>query len=283
MSTAFLRAAHVVIDDAPPVLDDRMSLLFLPFYQRQYLAGFGQFSNPWTNRLRRRSDPFNTMRAHIVVRARYAEDALETARRQGAERYVVLAAGLDTFAWRQPAARVRVLEIDHPATQGWKRRLLGRSGLATPDDVEFLPINFEHLSLRDVWHPGPGVDFISWLGVTYYLSREATAGTLAALAALTPARSQLVFDFWTKPTPLEQGLPLLLGTRIAVALLREPMQSFYTLEEIRALAASTGWTIREVMTPADQNERYLSGRTDRLGVPSFSYLVRLENSGALAA
>ena len=278
LSTAFLRAAHLCIDNAPPVLDDPVSLKLLPEYQRRYLIGLSRLSNPWLNRLRSPSDPFNTMRAHIVVRARYAEDILQAAQRDGAGRYVILAAGLDTFAWRQGRKTIDVLEIDHPATQAWKQELVTRSRLKAPRNLSFLPINFESQSLADIWLPSKTPDFISWLGVTYYLTGGAIRETLKTLARVTQPGSQIVFDFWGKARPGEMSTPLLLGTRLSVALLREPMHSFFDADDIEALAEETGWRIHEIATPAAQNAEYLTQRKDRLKVPSFTYLAHLENA-----
>ena len=278
LSTAFLRAAHLCIDDAPPVLDDPVSLKLLPDYQRLYLAGLSRLSSPWLNRLRQTSDPFHAMRTHVVVRARYAEDRLRAAQQAGADRYVILAAGLDTFAWRQGRKTIDVLEIDHPATQAWKQELVAGSGLKTPRDLSFLPINFESQSLDDIWRPGKSPDFISWLGVTYYLTGEAIRETLKTLARVTQPGSQIVFDFWGKARLGEMSMPLLLGTRLSVALLREPMHSFFSAEEIEALANETGWRVREIATPAAQNAEYLAQRKDRLKVPSFAFLAHLENA-----
>lgn len=278
LSTAFLRAAHLCIDNAPPVLDDPVSLKLLPEYQRRYLIGLSRLSNPWLNRLRSPSDPFNTMRAHIVVRARYAEDILQAAQRDGAGRYVILAAGLDTFAWRQGRKTIDVLEIDHPATQAWKQELVTRSRLKAPQNLSFLPIDFESQSLDDIWQPDRSPDFISWLGVTYYLTGEAIRETLKTLARVTQPGSRIVFDFWGKARLGETSTPLLLGTRLSVALLREPMHSFFDANDIEALAEETGWRIHEIVTPAAQNAQYLAQRKDRLKVPSFAFLAHLENA-----
>lgn len=278
LSTAFLRAAHLCIDDRPPVLDDPVSLKLLPDYQRRYLMGLSRLSSPWLNRLRRTSDPFNAMRAHVVVRARYAEDMLRIAQRDGAGRYVILAAGLDTFAWRQGRKKIDVLEIDHPATQAWKQELIARSKLGTPRHLSCLPINFERQSLEEIWRPDKTPDYISWLGVTYYLTGDAIRETLKTLARVTQPGSQIVFDFWGRARLGEVSTPLLLGTRLSVALLREPMHSFFDIGEIEALAEETGWRIRDIVTPAEQNAQYLARRKDRLKVPSFAFLAHLENA-----
>jgi len=278
LSTAFLRAAHLAVDDDPPVLNDPVSLKLLPDYQRRYLMGLSRLSSPLLNRLRSPSDPFNTMRAHIVVRARYAEDMLRAAQRDGARRYIILAAGLDTFAWRQGRKKIDVLEIDHPATQAWKQELVARSKLRDPRNLSFLPINFESQSLADIWRPRDTPDFISWLGVTYYLTGDAIRETLKTLARVTQPGSRIVFDFWGKARLGEMNTPLLLGTRLSVALLREPMHSFFDTNEVKALAEETGWRVREIVMPAAQNAEYLAQRKDRLKVPSFTYLAHLENA-----
>jgi len=278
LSTAFLRAAHLCVDDSPPVLDDPVSLKLLPDYQRRYLIGLSRLSSPLLNRLRRTSDPFNAMRAHVVVRARYAEDMLRIAQRDGARRYVILAAGLDTFAWRQGRKKIDVQEIDHPATQAWKQELVVRSRLKVPRNLSFLPINFESQSLEDIWRPSDSADYISWLGVTYYLTSDAIRETLKTLARVTQPGSQIVFDFWGRARLGEVSTPLLLGTRLSVALLREPMHSFFDIGEIEALAEETGWRVRDIVTPAEQNAQYLARRKDRLKVPSFAFLAHLENA-----
>jgi len=218
------------------------------------------------------------MRAHVVVRARYAEDMLRIAQRDGARRYVILAAGLDTFAWRQGRKKIDVQEIDHPATQAWKQELVVRSRLKVPRNLSFLPINFESQSLEDIWRPSDSADYISWLGVTYYLTSDAIRETLKTLARVTQPGSQIVFDFWGRARLGEVSTPLLLGTRLSVALLREPMHSFFDIGEIEALAEETGWRVRDIVTPAEQNAQYLARRKDRLKVPSFAFLAHLENA-----
>ena len=191
---------------------------------------------------------------------------------------MILAAGLDTFAWRQGRKKNDVLEIDHPATQAWKQELIARSKLGTPRHLSCLPINFERQSLEEIWRPDKTPDYISWLGVTYYLTSDAIRETLKTLARVTQPGSQIVFDFWGRARLGEVSTPLLLGTRLSVALLREPMHSFFDIGEIEALAEETGWQIRDIVTPAAQNAQYLAQRKDRLKVPSFAFLAHLENA-----
>jgi methyltransferase (TIGR00027 family) len=109
------------------------------------------------------------MRAHLVARSRYAEDALATAVNRGVRQYVLLGAGLDTFAYRNPYPGLRVFEIDHPATQQWKRGLLARNGIPIPPSLTSVPVDFEQQSLeRELISAGfdrAAPAFFSWLGV----------------------------------------------------------------------------------------------------------------------
>ncbi|MEZ5556926.1 MAG: class I SAM-dependent methyltransferase [Pseudomonadales bacterium] len=279
-ATAFLRAAHLQIDDPPAVCDDPVAAHLLPLYQRRALSRMGALSRGWARRYRPPGDAFAAMRAQVVVRTRYAEDTLAAARtgdgsHQPAQRYSVLAAGLDTFALRQSAPQIDVLEIDHPATQRWKRQLLHERGLPEPDTLTFVPVDFERDRLDEHWPACTGPEVISWLGVSYYLSRDAIHATLSSLSRCTPAGSRLVLDFWEEPPPHEAGSLLLWGTRIAVALQQEPMRSFFRPGAMAALAGESGWQVAEHLSPAEQNRRYLAQRRDRLRVPGFAHLLHL--------
>ena len=276
MATAFIRALHTRIDDPPPVCNDQIAFGLLPAYQRRYIERLQALSGPWLGRFRQRRGAFTGMRSQVVVRTRYAEDALESARRAGADRYVILAAGLDTFAFRQQMPAVDVLEIDHPATQQWKRNLLARQKIRLPDNLAFLPVDFERDSLGTIWIDNEAPDFVSWLGTTYYLTESAIAATLGTLAERTRPGSALVLDYWREPPPTDPGSWLFWGTRFAVASQQEPMRSFFKPDQIARLAESNGWRVRENLSPREQNQRYLADRSDGLAVPSFAYLLYLE-------
>jgi methyltransferase (TIGR00027 family) len=277
MSTAFVRAVHARVDEAPPVFDDKVAYDLLQGYQRRFIRRLAALSSPWIRRYRQRRDAFTTMRAQVVVRARYAEDVLAESRQAGVDRFIVLAAGLDTFALRQSDPLIDVVEIDHPATQQWKRQLLAERDIAEPKELAFLPVNFEEESLADAWIDSGTPDCISWLGTTYYLTREAISSTLTTLAERTQPGSQLALDYWREPPPTDLSAPLLWGTRVAVALIQEPMHSFFEPKDIEQLAEAAGWRVRENCTPEQQNRRYLTARQDRLSVPSFAYLLHLEH------
>ena len=226
-----MRALHIVVDAEPPVFNDAIAIELLPRYLRGFIDRQQTISG-WRRRLRPVDPAGTAMRSQIVVRARYAEDCLAESRVSGASRYVILGAGLDTYALRQRHPHMDVLEIDHPATQNWKRRLLHERGFDLPTTLAFLPVDFERASLADTWPSTSSADFISWLGTTYYLSRDGVADTLTKLAACTRPGSQLVLDFWREPSDRPFN-PLLWGTRIAVALQGEPMRSFFRTERDR--------------------------------------------------
>lgn len=277
LATAFLRALHRVVDDAPPVFDDRHAVRLLPAVQARFLERLARLPRSWTAIYRQRYNGLTGMRSHVVVRARYAEDALVGARRRGAVRYVVLAAGLDTYALRTrgTADALPVVEIDHPATQAWKRRLFAERGLDEAA-AQWAPVDFERDGIETSLGREPVQQFVSWLGTTYYLSRDAIAGTLTALARCSAPGSELVLDYWREPPLFDPAAVLLWGTRVATAFQREPMRSFFTPGAMEALVVRCGWHVREHCAPSIQDERYLAGRGDGLAIPSFAYLLHLE-------
>ena len=140
------------------------------------------------------------MRAFVVARSRYAEDELARAVASGARQYVILGAGLDTFACRNPhaASGLSVFEVDHPDTQAWKLNRLTLMGIPVPGCVTFVPADFERRELaaglmRAGFRPEQPA-FFSWLGVTQYISREAVMATFAEIRSLCP-ESVIAFDY----------------------------------------------------------------------------------------
>jgi len=182
---ALRRAAHKVLDD-PRVFEDPLALGIVG-------ADAGELRSDEKSQSR----ISRLMRAFMAVRSRYAEDGLAAAFQGGTRQYVVLGAGLDTFAYRNPFPGLRVLEVDHPATQGWKRRRLEAAGIAVPESMTFAPVDFESQTLADgLVRAGLAMDqkaFFSWLGVVPYLTRSAAVETLRFVASL-PSGSEIVFD-----------------------------------------------------------------------------------------
>lgn len=278
MATAFLRALHLVVDEPPHVFEDTLAAQFLPGYQQRFLERLRSLPTAWLGVFRQRRSYLGGIRAQVLVRARYSEDALAAARTDpGIGRYVILAAGVDTFAWRQDEHEaVPVVEVDHPATQRWKRRHLEQQGRPQPRNLTFAAVDFERSTLTEALPRPDTPQFISWLGTTYYLKPASVAATLTALAELSPPGSRLVLDYWQAAPGFGDGAGLLWGARMATALQMEPMLCFLGPDELEAMARQCGWRVRANLAAAAQNERYLAGRRDDLKVPGFAWLAELE-------
>ncbi len=254
---AIRRAAHQLLDQ-PRVLDDPLALRIIGSEAENAL----------------RSDPkedhafSRAFRAFMAARSRYAEDELAHAVANGVTQYVVLGAGLDTFAYRNPHPGLRVFEVDHPATQTWKREQLTVASIPVPPSLTFVPIDFEQQTLADgLEHSGfdaSAAAFFSWLGVTPYLTREACMITLSFIAKM-PAGSGVVFDFAVDPALLNPGQRMALGALSErVARYGEPFQLFFDPGKLQADLKSLGFHRTEFLQGKELNARYFKDRKDGL-------------------
>jgi methyltransferase (TIGR00027 family) len=206
-----------------------------------------------------------------LSRSRFCEDCLEQAARGGLEQYVILGAGLDTYAFRCPdrLKTLRVFELDHPITQALKRERVAAAGWEWPEQLTLAPIDFTNQSLAEVLL-GAGYDpdrpgFFSWLGVTYYLSREVVAKTLEQVREIAAPGSSLVFDYLDE----EAFRPEAAGVRINRMLetarqVGEPMKSAFNPARLSEELTATGWQVVENLAPEEIQARYFAGRKDRL-------------------
>lgn len=220
------------------------------------------------------------LRAFVCVRSRVAEDMLAEAVTRGARQYVILGAGFDTFAYRNPFVNppVRAFEVDYPATQAWKRERLAETGISIPDSLTFAPVDFDHQTiesgLRDAgWNPEAGT-FFSWLGVTPYLTRETIAGNLSFVGSLARAGTGIVFDYGIAPESLgllERMAYRAFAERVAAA--GEPWRSSYAPDDLVAEMRSHGFREVNDLTPEQINQRYFSGRQDDLKVGSLGHIM----------
>ncbi|MGY4984682.1 class I SAM-dependent methyltransferase [Streptomyces nigrescens] len=256
---ALWRAMHVQVDSPPHVIEDEIGL---------------QLAAPEEGWRRRPDmDPRGTspFRAAIVARARFIEDLVVEQAGHGVAQHVVLGAGLDTFAQRRPdiAARLRVFEIDQPATQAWKRQRLIELGYGIPDWLRLVPVDFE--AGGDWWEqlsdagfdPGrPAV--VVCAGVTMYLTKDANAATLRRLAGLSPG-STLTMTFML-PTDLvdDADRPALEATKPQAQAAGTPFISFYTPQEMLALARDAGFKDAHHVPGAALAVRYFAERPDGL-------------------
>jgi len=248
LRVALRRAAHQLHDAQPLVFDDPLAVRILGPEYAQELAN--------TPDAERR--PFSAaLRAFMVARARLAEDALAAGYRDdGVRQYLVLGAGLDTFAYRNPYADVRVFEVDHPATQAWKREMLAAAAIAVPSSVTHVAVDFEQQSLREEL-AAAGFDFAAptmtaWLGVVPYLTREAFRATVQLLRSFG-GRSGVVFDYSLPREALPEREQLMLDSMMdRVRLAGEPFRLFFMPEELRQELHAAGLEVVEDLDGASR-------------------------------
>ena len=266
---ALRRAAHQLLDH-PRVHDDPLALVIVGDAQAAALrAEPHRFEDgPVSQRLR----------AFLAVRSRVAEDTLARAVAAGVRQYVVLGAGLDTFAYRNPYPALRVFEVDHPATQAWKRRRLADTQIAVPDDVTFVALDFASESLpaalRAAGVRGDAAAFFSWLGVTPYLEPANVLATLAAVAPLAAGGGGIVFDYNVPPASLPPASRAAFdGLAARVAAAGEPFRGFFEPDALMAALRDIGFRDVVDLSPDELNARFLSDRTDGLRVGSVGHIA----------
>ncbi|WP_437949395.1 class I SAM-dependent methyltransferase [Sorangium sp. So ce296] len=256
---ALWRAMHVQIDAPPHVLDDEVGLkLAAP-------------DDGWRQRPDMNPGATSRFRASIVARARFIEDLVVEEAGRGVRQYVILGAGLDTFAQRRPdiASRLRVFEVDRPGPQAWKRQRLVELGFGVPDWLRLVPVDFE--AGASLWEQLASAGFdatepavVASAGVSMYLTRDANLASLRQVAGLAPG-STLALTFML---PLELVEPEVRpatewahkGARAAGT----PFLSFFTPPEILALARDAGFKDARHVSAASLAQRYFAGRADGL-------------------
>lgn len=208
------------------------------------------------------------LRLFVAIRTRFAEDALATAvARRGVRQLVVLGAGLDTCAYRASFGEdLRIFEVDHPATQAWKRQRLAEASIPTPRALIFAPLDFERESLADGlaaagFDPGQQT-FFTWLGVVPYLTERAVFSTLGFIAGL-PGGAHVVFDYGNPPTSSSGRDDYGAAHEAAaarVACLGEALQSAFETDALHAKLRAFGFREIEDLGPASIRERYFARR-----------------------
>lgn len=205
------------------------------------------------------------MRIFIAARTRFAEDALAAAFARGVTQLAVLGAGLDTYAYRGALGdRLRIFEVDHPATQSWKRQRLADAGIPVPDSLTFAPVDFERETLV-TGLAAAGFDpsqrsFFTWLGVVPYLTEEAAFATLRTIAGL-PGGAEVVFDYCNPPGSLAPEMRAIHDARAAhVAQIGESWVSYFDSEELHGRLRTIGFTRIEDLGPPQIAARYFPHR-----------------------
>lgn len=261
-SVAIRRAEHQLFD-FPHVLDDPIAVGIIG-----PSAAASLIFSCWSAYL----PGSRYMRAFIAARSRYAEDQLARAMASGTTQYVVLGAGLDTFAYRNPYAksRLRIFEVDHPDTQAWKRRRLALTAVPVPYPVAFVPVDFERQKLEvELEKAGYQCDkpaFFSWLGVTPYLPNETVMATFAMIHSLCPDNA-IAFDY-ARPRQALSEVELMASDALSARVARagEPFRGFFEPEVLIDDLKKIGFRRVEHPTTEQINALYFRNRLDGLHV-----------------
>ena len=282
LGAAMLRAAHLLWDDPPKIFEDTLALRLsgceneaaLRVQLDRLAAEFAGRSNPDFAQIALRY-----LRGEVIVRSRYVEGEVDRAINRGISQYIILGAGLDSFAYRRPdvAKVLRIFEVDHPATQAWKRARLQALSVASPENLAFVPVDFEKQSTIDGLQTSafrtdaPAV--FSWLGVTTYLTSDAIFSTLRTIASLTPG-TEIIFGYALPPELLdEEAQQVLAVVKAGATANNEPVLTFFEparlAEQVRKLGFSEVWDFG----PEEASPLYFAGRTDGLGPPAHLHLM----------
>jgi methyltransferase (TIGR00027 family) len=268
-----MRAVHTRLDDPALIHDPWGDRLVLAEEREAMLARLG-------------ADDLDTaLRAHpaygaVILRTRYAEDALASAMARNVGQYVLVGAGLDSFALRRPVSAhdLRIFEVDHPATQRFKTGRLQACEIPLPPGLHLVPIDLGKTSI-DAGLAGSSfrsdqASFFSWLGVTIYLSRAANLDTLRAIAGCAQAGSELVFDYVDEAVLDSMRHQGATGqARTAVAAAGEPWISGFDPAQMSDDLGARGWELIANLGPEDLTARYCADRTDGLTPSPGAYIA----------
>jgi methyltransferase (TIGR00027 family) len=265
VGAAMLRAAHQLIDGEPVILKDPVILKLLEPEHIEYVLD---------HRSEYGYERLLGLRSHIVLRSRYAEDCLKEAYDRGIRQTILLCAGLDTYAYRQPdwAHDLRIIEADHPASQAYKLRRLEEAGIDPPGNLVFVAMDLDKDDLSSVFDPrvlDPGEPvFISWLGVMVYLSWE-TIDTIFKFVASLPKMSEFVFTFSPRKSP---GWSDPIARMVKAA--GEPWISHIDPSELTEKLKRHGFTDVHFLEPEEARKLYFMDDRIKLPVPKKSSIVR---------
>ena len=266
---AIMRALHQTADDDPKILTDPIAPRLLDADdERQWLAPL--LSHPFAKQ----------WRAGFAVRSRYAEDCLEEGVQRGVQQYMILGAGLDTFAYRQPsfASSLRIYEVDHPTTQQWKRDRLKMAGIPIPRNLTFVPIDFERTAipsaLADTGFLLSTQTLCTCMGVTQYLTSDAVDATLR-FALMLPRSSEIVLSFIVP----QESLSGIEAEAVALAAQRsaevgEPWLTRLHVSELALKLRSMGFSQVVHLAPEEAGRRYFANRRDGLKERQGEQLMR---------
>jgi methyltransferase (TIGR00027 family) len=271
---AVMRALHQKLGGDPKILDDPVALRLVDPHSDFYQSRLELLERlPVPTRLR--------LKSTFVMRSRFAEDCLAESLGNGIRQYVLLGAGLDTFGYRQPswAETLHVFEVDYPATQRWKRRLLTQAGISLPENLSFVPTDFEKIPLATALSQA-GMDltaptFFSMLGVSQYLTELALDQTLRLILSL-PRHSELVFTFVASDAVLPaDDVALAKAFSDQFTAIGEPWLSRFAPDQLVIKLTIMGFSKVFHLAPEAANQRYFQNRRDGLSASFLEQMMRV--------
>lgn len=265
LRTALWRALHVQTDDKPHIIEDETGLRLI---------------NP-TDDWKERPDMKYTkrLRASVVARARFIEDLAKEQIAKGIKQYVLLGSGLDSFAQRNAeiASKIEIYEIDQPDTINWKKEKLIENGYSLPENLHFVPVDFEASSWwKELLKKDFKIEektFISCTGVTLYLTKEAIIRTLQQFSILSSG-SIIAIAFYLPMELLdEEDRPMQEIANKGAKKSGTPFVSFFSVDEIMQMAKEAGLKDIKIVTTKDMENLYFTGRTDQLQPASGEFFL----------
>lgn len=257
LGAAMARARHLVVEGEPKILRDQFAQPLLGLSDEEVISRTALLGDT----------PYGA--ALWAMRSRFAEDKLAVAIERGVGQYVVLGAGLDSFALRNPNATVTIFEVDDRPLQRWKLDRLDELGISVPNCLRFVPCDFESMSiaaaLADAGFQEDKPAVVSWLGVTQYLTKSAVWETVAWAASLARG-SQIVLTYVVPGEEAEAWKAHLAASGARFA-------TFYTPEEIESVLLSAGFADVELVTPEEAQRLFFDARSDGLVAPQIERLA----------
>jgi methyltransferase (TIGR00027 family) len=269
LATSLIRAAHTRLDPHP-LIDDPWGDRLVPESVKRAMAS----PNEALDDSLRRSPSYG----NVIMRTRFAEDALQAAVSKGVSQYVLIGAGFDSFSLRRPAysTNLQIFEIDFPATQGLKLERIDACRIALADSVHFIAADLSQESVAAALARSPfetnRLAFFSWLGVTMYLTREANLATLSSIASCSPAGSEVVFTYLDERVFQAQSESFR-ALEQRVAAIGEPFLSGFHPAGLAANLAACGLDLVEDLSGSDAAARYDRGGDQSLGQSMFSHMA----------
>ena len=259
---AYMRAAHLLIDSEPWILED---------YIAQKIIGEAGKQKIISSKEIYQQSHYLYLRSHVVLRSRFAEDRLQRSIMRGISQFIILGAGLDSFAYRQPswAEKIKILEVDSNETQKTKIKLLSTNKIDIPNNISFVPINFETESLKEGLRKSKFdfsiPTFVSWLGVTMYLSLDVIKAVFETIH-LFPKDSEIVFTYANtlNSKSIFEDRSAELGKK---------WESNFSDEEITKLLVEMNFSDIYILNADEIEKLYFNNRVDNLPIPKVNSII----------